>query len=252
MKKIFKNKRDLPFGIRNNNPGNLIWTAEKWLGLDNPSHVVNETSGRPFFRFATPVFGIRAIVRVLLTYHDKRMATSRNGGETNVSPIDTIEEVCARWDEPTKEQYIKFLCQYTGYGAKQEIDFHDYDVMKKLVCGIIRMENGCMPYNEKQIDAGLARAGIAMPEEAPPKLDDEFKRKPAKKPASRTLRGSLAAGIGTVGLYLHDLGIQGMEQVKNIMSILPFSPRNIFVAIAIAAIGVIIYARVDDKKKGLR
>ncbi|MGB5948962.1 MAG: D-Ala-D-Ala carboxypeptidase family metallohydrolase [Parvibaculum sp.] len=72
---------------------------------------------------------------------------------------------------------------------------------------------------------------------------------------SRTLKGSGAAGVATVGAA-------GVEVVQNVLAetqsaVLPLVPhldtlRWVFIALALAGIAVAIYARIDDWKRGQR
>jgi zinc D-Ala-D-Ala carboxypeptidase len=72
---------------------------------------------------------------------------------------------------------------------------------------------------------------------------------------SRTLKGSGAAGVAT-------LGAAGVEVAQNVLAetqsaILPLVPyldalRWLFIAVALAGIAVAIYARIDDWKRGRR
>src|SRR3546814_16679791 len=73
----------IPRGIRLNNPGNIEHGAP-WEGLDPRNRDPR------FCGFVSPEYGIRAIVRVLITYYDKRRA--RAG-----SRIDTVREIVERW-----------------------------------------------------------------------------------------------------------------------------------------------------------
>jgi hypothetical protein len=69
------------------------------------------------------------------------------------------------------------------------------------------------------------------------------------------MKGSGAAGVAT-------LGAAGVEVVQNVLAetqsaILPLVPyldtlRWVFIAVAIVGIGVAIYARIDDWKRGRR
>src|SRR3569623_742027 len=52
-----------PRGIRNNNPGNIRW-GEDWRGLVAPA----QRTDPDFCQFVAPVYGIRAIGKILLTY----------------------------------------------------------------------------------------------------------------------------------------------------------------------------------------
>jgi hypothetical protein len=72
---------------------------------------------------------------------------------------------------------------------------------------------------------------------------------------SRTMKGSGAAGVAT-------LGAAGVEVAQNVLAetqtaILPLVPhldtlRWVFIAVALAGVAVTIYARIDDWKRGLR
>jgi hypothetical protein len=72
---------------------------------------------------------------------------------------------------------------------------------------------------------------------------------------SRTLKGSGAAGVAT-------LGAAGVEVAQNVLAetqsaILPLVPyldtlRWVFIAVALAGIAIAIYARIDDWKRGRR
>lgn len=72
---------------------------------------------------------------------------------------------------------------------------------------------------------------------------------------SRTMKGSSAAGVAT-------LGAAGVEVAQNVLTetqtaILPLVPyldtlRWVFIAVALAGVAVTIYARIDDWKRGRR
>ena len=57
---LFTNLYGSPRGIRNNNPGNIV-AGDKWLGRTG-------TDGR-FVKFKSAEYGLRAIGRVINTYH---------------------------------------------------------------------------------------------------------------------------------------------------------------------------------------
>ena len=56
-----------PRGIRNNNPGN-IECGSPWQGL----RTQKERTDNRFAQFTDPVFGIRALACVLITYQGER------------------------------------------------------------------------------------------------------------------------------------------------------------------------------------
>ena len=72
---------------------------------------------------------------------------------------------------------------------------------------------------------------------------------------SRTLKGSGAAGVATVGAAGVDLAQNVLAETQS--AILPLVPyldtlRWVFIAVALAGIAVAIYARIDDWKRGRR
>jgi len=151
--------KDLPLGIRLNNPGNLEW-GSPWEGLV-PRHLSRYNSSsinqqRRFCEFKDAAFGIRAIARTLITYADKRLADDG-------SAIDTIREVVARWApsfENNVDAYAKHVAKIVGVGPDDQVNIKDYDVMRKLVKGIIAHENAGYQYPEATLEEGLRRAGV--------------------------------------------------------------------------------------------
>ena len=116
-------KKSLPRGIRNHNPGNIkLGTA--WDGLSD------EQNDDVFCQFKEPVWGLRALVRILLTYRFNY-------------DIKTIEKIIHRWAPPIEndtENYIKYVCAAT-----------------------IRMENGDQPYEDDVIVQGMYKAWEGHP-----------------------------------------------------------------------------------------
>ena len=70
-------------GIRNNNPGNIRRSKDKWQGA------AKEQPDKNFVTFTSPVWGIRAIARILIRYQD-------NYG------CDTVAKHIARWAPPSE------------------------------------------------------------------------------------------------------------------------------------------------------
>jgi len=149
-----------PRGVRNNNPGNIEW-GSPWQGLRQES----ERTDSRFAQFKDPVFGIRALACVLITYQDKRR--TKDG-----SRIDSIKEIIDRWApsfENNTEAYANSVAALLdGVGPDEEvIDVHNYEHLRPIVEGIIRHENGRGPlktenswYTPAQIEEGLRRAGV--------------------------------------------------------------------------------------------
>ena len=163
-------KTKMPRGIRNNNPGNIEW-GSPWQGLRPES----ERTDNRFAQFKDPVFGIRALACVLITYQDKRKAV--DGGK-----IDSIREIIERWAPPfennTEAYATSVAALLDGIGPDDEvIDVHNFDHLRPIVEGIIRHENGRGPlktennwYTAEQIEEGLRRAGVVKKASAETKV----------------------------------------------------------------------------------
>jgi len=127
-----------PRGIRNNNPGNVRDTGTDWLGRSG-------TDGE-FVVFSDPVYGVRAMARVLKNYRD------RYG-------LDTVEEIISRWAPPTENNTQAYIDAVSRALAVAPDDPLDLDrVLPELVAAIIRHENGIQPYDVATIERGVALA----------------------------------------------------------------------------------------------
>lgn len=215
------NPKRQPRGIRNNNPGNIKSDGTHWQGLDHPA-----TDGT-FCRFKKPVFGIRAMARILITYQDKRRA--KNG-----SAIDTVDEIVDRWAPPSDnnptESYKQFVCDQLGIARGEIIDIHEYQTARALVEALIKFENGQQPYSDNQIRKGLLLAGIEAD-------------KPITK--SRTAAAATtAAGVTGLGAVL--------EHAETFSELTPLIEQfaqwgpYILAAVGIAACAWIVKIRWDD------
>ena len=128
----------LPRGIRNNNPGNIRDTGDAWLGRAG--------SDGEFVRFEDPIYGIRAMARVLKNYHD------RYG-------LDTVEEIISRWAPPMEndtQAYIDRVSRMLNVAPDEPLDVPA--VLPDLVAAIIMHENGLNPYPREIINQGVALA----------------------------------------------------------------------------------------------
>ncbi|MDI5984893.1 hypothetical protein QLQ85_08825 [Halomonas sp. M4R5S39] len=129
-----------PRGIRNNNPGNIEYDPRTaWQGLADPP-----TDGR-FARFVDPLYGIRAMSRILDTYRD------RHG-------LNTVQSIVSRW-APAHENntlaYQDFVASRVGVSPTQPLnDGH----RPELIAAMIQMENGAQPYELATIQQGVSMA----------------------------------------------------------------------------------------------
>ncbi|HDS5448912.1 hypothetical protein [Klebsiella pneumoniae] len=127
-------------GLRNNNPGNIEAGSNPWEGQTG-------SDGR-FATFATPEHGIRALGKNLLSYQ-------RQG-------YDTVSEIVNRWapasDGNNTDAYIKALCSALGVGANDPLDVSNPKTLAALCAGIVKHENGSVPYSPDQLSTGVSAA----------------------------------------------------------------------------------------------
>ena len=135
----------LPRGIRNKNPGNIKLGTD-WDGL------AAEQTDPTFCIFDEAVMGIRALMRILLTYrftHNKK----------------NIDSIIRRWAPPSEndtEAYIKFVAKRMEIEPMAMID-NSIESYLPLVKSIIQMENGMQPYDDELIVEGMYKAWEGHP-----------------------------------------------------------------------------------------
>jgi len=130
-------------GERNANPGNLDRTAERWADMAE-----DQSSDRRFVVFKTPEDGIRALAKVVLTYHRKH-------------GLDTIQGIIGRWAPPNENEtiaYIKHVAEQLGVSPNEVIEVTDPEVLEVIVRAIIRHENGRVIYSDATIVSAIDRA----------------------------------------------------------------------------------------------
>lgn len=134
----------VPRGIRNNNPGNIRSSSVKWA-----SQIGDDELG--FCIFKSPVYGIRAIAKLL-----KRYEVSYG--------LHTVSKMISRWAPATEnetEAYIKHVAEIVGVDKDARISvigFDNEDILKGLIEGIIKHENGQQPYTNDIIEMGIKLA----------------------------------------------------------------------------------------------
>lgn len=124
-----------------NNPGNIEHSKDRFLGEGSENH--------PRFKsFVEPVYGIRAIAKILLTYYRKHH-------------LDTVDEIIHRWAPPHENNtkaYVDHVCQVLRVRPYELIDVDDPDTLANLVKVIIKHENGEQPYDDATIERAVAMA----------------------------------------------------------------------------------------------
>ena len=204
-------------GFLNNNPGNMDRAAgEPWQGeIRDPADARitqfqrNELIAGRFAVFATPEYGIRAMVKNLQAYE-------RAGWTT----VDTMID---HWAPPPKkglvagsagseangedqndtEAYKASVRKRLGVGPYDHVSMTDYATAYAMVDAITRVECGGMPYKGKEIEEGLRLAGVV------------------KKPTvgnSKTLQGATTAGAAGVAQGLLQSVQDPIQNVLDTMS----------------------------------
>lgn len=140
-------------GFRNNNPGNIDYNPRNpWQGQLPPDPAIENR----FARFDTAENGIRALAKLVLAYRGKDGMAGIGG-----SGIDTVREVINRWApgvENDTEAYIKAVAAGVGAQPNQPIDLRNYRTLIAITTGIIKHENGGVPYAPEVIADGVRRA----------------------------------------------------------------------------------------------
>ena len=140
-------------GVRNKNPGNIDYNPRnQWQGQLAPDAAIEKR----FARFDTAENGIRALAKLVLAYRGKDGMAGVGG-----PGIDTVREVINRWApgvENDTEAYIKAVAAGVGVQPNQPITLSNYRTLIAITTGIIKHENGGVPYSSEVIAEGVRRA----------------------------------------------------------------------------------------------
>lgn len=212
---------DRPRGVRNNNPGNLRKNGtDKWQGLNE------KQSDAEFFQFIDAVYGIRALARTLINYQD-------------IHDLHNVKDIITRWAPPGEnptDMYIGAVCRSMRVTQTTLLDLHTFKDLHDLTCAIIEEENGrdtVAFYTEAQITKGLVLAGV----------------EPAKRSlaASRQVIGGVIAAAATTAQPI-------ISQLQT--SLVPLTDysdtiKHVFIAVTLIGIVIGIWAKVDERNKGI-
>jgi hypothetical protein len=130
-------------GERNCNPGNIDRNATLWQGMAS-----NQSDPR-FVVFADPIFGIRALAKVLISYYTKY-------------DLNTVAGIIGRWAPASENDnlaYVNHVCDLLGVDQDAAINVEDPNLLEGLVRAIIAHENGRVIYDDatiiKAVDSAL-------------------------------------------------------------------------------------------------
>lgn len=127
-------------GLRNNNPGNIRRSPEQWVGL------ASDQTDKEFFRFISPEYGIRAMVKLLNNYY-------------NLYGLRTVRQIISRWAPPIEndtDSYVYFVADKLNVDPDEPLALSYH--MPALVQAITQKENGIQPYSINTIRQGIALA----------------------------------------------------------------------------------------------
>lgn len=133
-------EQKLPRGIRNNNPGNIRW-GDNWQGLKQDGKKQDPS----FCVFTHPVYGIRALARLLQNYQ-------------KTYGLNTPRKIISRYAPPNENQtqaYIQSVANQLCITPDTPVDLTDVATLTVFVKAIIRHENGIQPYTVDQIQQGI-------------------------------------------------------------------------------------------------
>lgn len=129
-------------GVRNNNPGNIRISPTAWRGKIRGDDKEFET-------FEHPVYGIRAMARILMGYQ------YRHG-------LNTIYQMIRRWapaeDNNDVGAYATAVARGCGVTPDTEYPLDNDKSFGLLIYNMIRVEVGSTPYSFATIYDGIALA----------------------------------------------------------------------------------------------
>lgn len=124
---LHKGHTMFPGGILRNNPGNVVNNERnQWVGMWRLQ------KDEKFPHFKAPVYGLRAMMKTLLTYQDRH-------------DLNTISKIIHRWAPPRENntsKYIHNVSMDSGFAPDAPIDLHSVYTLIELSKAIVIQENG--------------------------------------------------------------------------------------------------------------
>lgn len=133
-------EEEAPRGVRNNNPGNLRHSDDKWYGK------AEDQDDEEFITFDSPEAGIRAISKTLDTYEKEY-------------GLVTVEDIINRWAPDEENDTTSYISHVSSELGVEKDDKLSKKHRLGLIKAIIKHENGEVPYDDKTIRKGIRMAG---------------------------------------------------------------------------------------------
>jgi hypothetical protein len=141
----------LPRGIRNRNPGNIRRSKQVWQGM------AAAQGDDAFVTFGSDLMGLRALMKLLLTYHRKY-------------GLDTAESLINRYAPPAEnatDHYIHAVAAALRVKRRDRLDLGRADTLITLARAIVRHENGPPPQGDWYADDLYTQAAtLALKEQS--------------------------------------------------------------------------------------
>ena len=138
-------------GLRNNNPLNIRYSADRWQGARE------EQTDKAFVQFKTMAYGYRAAWKTLQTYYERFCHQSK--------PF-TVRNIISRWAPPEEndtEAYIKNVLSMASIGGKEKLlppsNVLSYGRLSRMVAAMTCIECG-IAYDK--VDMGAIAQGYKL------------------------------------------------------------------------------------------
>lgn len=227
-------KKPLPRGIRNNNPGNIDRTTDRWLGMS-----ADQSGDSRFVVFNTPEHGIRALLRVLINYQE------RHG-------LWTLRGIIDRWAPPVENNtsaYVMHASRLSEFDPDERIDMLDKDAALRVAKAIVRHECGDPALYGQPADWFLP----GVWERAAVLAGYDPETKPLAK--SRTIAGTATATAATIAGAVYEAAGEVFQTASESAAPLSAFGGELFkygmLALALFGLFTAIRARLDDQKRRL-
>jgi len=101
-----------------------------------------------FFTFVEDKYGIRAAVKILMTYQDKYK-------------LKTIRQLINRWAPPNEnntDAYVDAVAKEVNVAPDTPVNVNNLNICLPLIRAIIKHENGQQPYDDAELSSAITMA----------------------------------------------------------------------------------------------